>query len=109
MSGPVIVSGVKPAPGSIEGRLEQAVRQLNEQTEQLRALRVAAAQAAVLLREHGAALPAVADQVLADLTEALRHSSNWPFPVDPAQQAAKARVHQAQQRAAVVGGPEALL
>jgi hypothetical protein len=50
VSGPVIVAGVRPAPGSIEGRLEQAVRQLNEQTEQLRALRVAAAQAAVLLR-----------------------------------------------------------
>jgi hypothetical protein len=108
VSGPVIVAGVRPAPGSIEGRLEQAVRQLNEQTEQLRALRVAAAQAAVLLREHGGALPNVGE-VLADLTEALRQSSNWPFPVDPAMQAAKAREHLAQQRDAIVNGPEALL
>lgn len=108
MSGPVIVAGVRPAPGSVEGRLEMAVRQINEQTEQLRVLRVAAAQAVVLLRSHGGALPGAGD-VLADLTDALRQSSNWPFPVDPAMQAAKAREHLAQQRAAVVNGPEALL
>lgn len=108
MSGPVVTSNVRPAPVSFEEKLQQAVRQLNEQTEQLRALRVAAAQAVVLLREHGGALPNVGE-VLADLTESLRQSSNWPFPVDPAMQAAKAREHQRQQRAAVVGGPEALL
>ncbi|CAB4159805.1 hypothetical protein UFOVP726_33 [uncultured Caudovirales phage] len=109
MSGPVVTRNVRPSPVSFEEKLQQAVRQLNEQTEQLRALRVAAAGAAIVLREHAPKLPDGARDVLADLTEALHQSSNWPFPVDPAMQAAKAREHQAEQRNAVVNGPEALL
>ena len=101
------------ATDSIEERLQPIRRRLAEMEDALRTLRVAAAGAAVFLREHGAQLPdSVGEQraeVLAELTDALRRSSTWPFPVDPAMQAAKAREHRAQQRAAIVGGPEALL
>ena len=39
-----------------------------------------------------------------------QRAANWPFPSsDPAVRDAMAREHQAQQRAAVVNGPEGLL
>lgn len=114
MSGPVIVAGVKPA--SPQGELlEQHLRRvIAERDAALQVLRMAASRAVGYLHAASEWQPSEAKQlhaeVLEGLREAVKSSGVWPFPSPmPAVREAMAREHQAQQRAAIVNGPEALL
>lgn len=116
MSGPVIVSGVRP-----ELTVEQQL--LAELKAAHRLLAVAlgcmttagkakfARQAEMMgLGEDGASRHHEREAVIARAEKRPQRGANWPFPsCDPAARDAMAREHLAQQRSEVVNGPEALL
>jgi hypothetical protein len=114
VSGPVIVAGVRPLPKHSDELVPALQRQVAERDAALQVLRMAASRAVGYMQGATEWQPAEAKQlhaeVLDGLREAIKSSGVWPFPSPmPAVRDELARQHQAQQRDAIVNGPEALL